>query len=74
MDYSFLGLSTLMNIFWLLVGFVGVVYGLRYFDKSLGINFKSQVWDVIATNPLALALYHGLRLVAVAMLLSAAIK
>ena len=74
MDLTFLGLTTVMNIFWLLVGFVGVVFGLRYFDKSLGISFKTQVWDVIAQNSMALALYHGLRLVAVAMLLSAAIK
>jgi len=74
MDFTFLGLTTAMNMLWLLVGFVGVIFGLRYFDKSLGISFKSQVWDVIATNSMALAVYHGLRLIAVAMLLSAAIK
>lgn len=74
MDLTFLGLTTAMNMLWLLVGFAGVVYGLRYFDRSLGISFKTQVWDVIAQNSMALAVYHGLRLLAVAMLLSAAIK
>jgi hypothetical protein len=50
---------------------LGVVIGfLRWLDYTMGIHgqFKSKVWDVIAQNPLALAVYHGLRFYAVVWL------
>lgn len=50
---------------------LGVVIGfLRWLDYTMGIHgqFKTQVWNVIAQNPLALAVYHGLRFYAVVWL------
>ena len=38
---------------------------LRWFDWTCGVGFKEDVWEKIHEEPLALAVYYGLRLVAV---------
>jgi len=44
---------------------------LRWFDWTLGIKFKTDVWNKIHEDPLALAVYHGLRIAAVLYLAAA---
>lgn len=38
---------------------------LWWFDRTLEIKFKADVWSKIHEDPLALAVYHGLRILAV---------
>lgn len=57
--------SFLVQFIYLLVTVAAVVGLLRWFDKAAGISFKKDVWDKIDKDPRALALYHGLRFLAV---------
>jgi len=50
----------------------------NYMDKSIGLNFKDDVWEKLNDEPRALAIYFGLRvfgvLLAIGMVASAFIK
>lgn len=53
------------NILYLLIVLLIVTLMMRmifnYMDESIGINFKDHVWENINDNPIAVALYFGLR-------------
>jgi hypothetical protein len=46
--------------------FIGMFLLLRAFDYLLGINFR-KAFDTIESNPVAMALYYGLRLLGVSI-------
>lgn len=52
---------------------VGFVLMVKYMNKSIGLDFTNDVWKVIKTDPMATALYFGVRLIAVALLCGFAI-
>ncbi|MDO8838000.1 MAG: hypothetical protein Q7V31_03665 [Parvibaculum sp.] len=62
----------IISFLWSLAYFVATLLVattlLRWFDWTLGIRFKRDVWEKLNENPLALAVYHGLRLLAVFLL------
>lgn len=62
--------SFVLRLCYFVIALCAVVGFLRWLDWTMGLGgkFKSEVWDVIAENPLALALYHGLRFFAVVWL------
>lgn len=62
--------SFLVHVVYLLIALAVVIGFLRILDWTLGLHgqFKSQVWDVLAQNPLALAVYYGFRFFAVCWL------
>jgi hypothetical protein len=47
----------------ILIGAVEILF--RYMNWSLGITFKDHVWKTLKRNPMALALYFGLRVLGV---------
>lgn len=67
---DFAVVSFAIRLVYFVLALLAVVAFLRWLDWTLGVHgkFKSQVWDVIAQNPLALALYHGARFYAVVYL------
>jgi hypothetical protein len=60
--------SFFFRLIYFLITLLAAVLFLRWFDRSLKISFRKDVWDVIRSNPLALAVYHGLRFFAVLQL------
>lgn len=62
--------SFLVRLVYFVLSLIAIVGFLRWLDWTMGIHnkFKSQVWDVISQNPLALAVYHGARFFAVVYL------
>ena len=57
--------ASLLNLAYLILAIATIRAMLYWFDRSLGIEFKKDVWDIIAQNARALALYHGVRFLAV---------
>lgn len=59
-----------VRLAYFLIALCVVIGFLRWLDWTMGLHgqFKSKVWDVIATDPMALAVYHGLRFFAVVWL------
>jgi len=47
---------------------------LRRYDKRLGIEWKTDVWQRLRTDPMALAVYFGARFVGCCLLLGAVLK
>ena len=62
----------LLKIFLGCVAVAGVMLALRLFDKYAGISFR-EGFDTIETDPKALALYFGLRLVALCIVMAGAL-
>lgn len=60
--------SFAVRLLYLVITLVVAVLFLRWFDRSLNINFRKDVWDVLVKDPVALAVYHGFRLLAVLLL------
>lgn len=62
--------SFLIRLVYFCLALAAAIGFLRWLDWTIGIhgNFKSQVWDVLKQNPMALAVYHGLRFFAVVWL------
>jgi len=49
---------------------IAIAWGLlRRFDKSLEINFKTDVWPKLSNTGIGLAIYHGLRFFGVMLLI-----
>ena len=61
--------SFLINMLYLAVACAGLFYGLRLLDKLLKTPFGTA-YENISTDPMALALYYGLRLLAIALLMA----
>lgn len=59
-----------VRVVYFLIALLAVVGFLRWLDWTMGLHgqFRTKVWDVIATDPLALAAYHGARFFAVVWL------
>lgn len=60
-------ISFLIRLVYLLIALGAAVGFLRWLDWTIGLHgkFKSEVRDVIAKDPLALAVYYGARFAAV---------
>jgi len=65
--------TNLSGLAWAIIAALAFTMLLRWFDRRAGISFKRDVWDVMATDPRALADYHGRRLLAVAIVIAAAL-
>lgn len=67
---DFIFLSFVVRLVYFLLALMAVVAFLRWLDWTLGIHgkFKTEVWNVLRENPLALAVYHGARFFAVVWL------
>lgn len=53
-----------LKFLWMIAGIVLLLIILRIFDKIAGVQFRKS-FDTIEKDPVALALYFGLRFVAV---------
>lgn len=65
--------STALRVGFAVFAIIAAQFVLRRFDKAAGIDFTNDVWKKIATEPLALAVYHGAQFGAVAYLVGNAI-
>lgn len=72
MDFALI--AFLKNVVYLIVTLGLLRYGLYWLDRSMGINFKEMVWDVISKDSMALAVYHGLRFIGVCVVASAFLR
>lgn len=64
---DFMILATAMKLFYAAIAAAAVVFGLRYFDKSVGIRF-SETLALIRQEPRAAATYYAARVIAVCLL------
>tara|TARA_R110000772_G_C13310278_1_gene440214 strand:- start:5104 stop:5322 length:219 start_codon:yes stop_codon:yes gene_type:complete len=60
--------SFLLNLTYLTVAVLALFFGLKALDKSLGNPFGAA-YEIMAENPIALAIYYGLRMFAIAFLM-----
>lgn len=64
--------NTLVNLMWAGLALYVTIKVLRYMHQGLVDSFKVDVFDKIAGDPVALAIYFGLQFVGVAFLISRA--
>lgn len=62
-------ISTGLKLGFALVALLVAVLFLRFLDRRMGIRFSVHVWDTIKRDPLALAVYFGVRFAGVCLLI-----
>jgi hypothetical protein len=70
---AFFWVSLSRSILFILIALLLIKLGLGYFDRRLGINFKKDVFDVLKTEPVALAWYFAMRILGFCLVGMAAI-
>jgi hypothetical protein len=63
-----------MNMLYFAVTLIVVWLALKFLDRSLNVSFGRDVWSVMKTDPMSLAVYHGARFVGVCLLASAFLR
>ncbi len=66
--------STLLKLVFAFGAYETALWLLRRMDRRCGIDWNKHVWNVLKTNPMALAVYFGARFLGVSLLVGLVIS